>query len=72
MSSWKSSVNLSRFEAKDTYGWHYYARKAITNPNGQSIGAKCGGTFDEREHKYKSGSNDRVLPKCDYIKFSVL
>ena len=65
-------VNLSRFEAKNTYGWDYYARKAITNPNEQTMGAKCGGTFDEREHKYESGGNDRVLLNCDYIKFSVI
>jgi hypothetical protein len=65
-------VNLSRFEAKGTYSWDYYARKAITNPNGQSMGGKCGETFDEREYKYESGSNDRVLLKCDYIKFGVL
>jgi hypothetical protein len=56
-----SIVNLSRFEAKGTYSWDYYARKAITNPNGQSMGGKCGETFDEREYKYESGSNGRVL-----------
>jgi hypothetical protein len=65
-------VNLSRFEAARYYGWDYYARKAITNPNGTALGDKCGETFDEREYKYESGSNDRVLMNCDYIKLSVL
>jgi hypothetical protein len=65
-------VNLSRFEANRYYGWDYYARKAITNPNANAPGGKCSETFDEQEYKYEPSGNGGVLMNCDYIKFSVL
>lgn len=67
-------VQLSRFEpvrtetTKLTF-WRYIARKAITNPNGNILLAKCK-DFDESEYIYdwKNERNNKL--NCTYVEFA--
>jgi hypothetical protein len=68
-------VQLDRFEEAHSIGkvkfWDYYARKAVTNPNGvMLLGNKCSG-LDQREYKYQ-WQTETYHVGCDYIEFSPL
>jgi hypothetical protein len=66
------AVQLSRFEADKTkFGltfWNYFARKAVTNPNGDAGLLSCK-MLDEREYKYQWQKRDPDL-NCEYVECS--
>lgn len=66
-------IQLSRFEPeKSSSGsitfWNYFARKAVTNPNGDAGLMQCK-DLDEREYKYQWQKRDPDL-NCEYVEFS--
>jgi hypothetical protein len=66
------TVNASRFEKDKSVRldfWRYYAKKVITNPQGEFLPGTSCTKLDQDEYFYDWRSKDWQLG-CDYIEFS--